>query len=827
MSEVSNRRFVHFDGTKQEFIDGGYPDQYQESIVFINENGKESINTIYTHGEYYGQGVIVEGDASNSAVLKGSGNTASKSYSMAVGKDCTASGAYSTAIGYSNTASGTCSYAEGYGKASILDHFTTEEIDVYTDYSAEKFKETKDKIYNKYKSLIDDTLADPGENLFSVAFAIGSHIEGRNGMALDERAHVEGLDNIAYGINSHAENSRNEAYGNNSHAEGNHTTAKGNMSHAEGSASVAEGGASHAEGSTTHAKGPRSHAEGYHTYAGSQSSHAEGFDSSAIASYSHSEGYKTIAEGSSSHAEGYCTHAKGLSSHTSGFYTKTTKDYEFACGKYNESKDNTLFSVGYGDDDSSRYNVIECTTDNNLFVKNKIYQNDTDVVASDKDVAIKIIENHCAVLVDSSNTVSKDYPRSVAMGYNGESKGETSFSEGYETRAIGHNSHAKGERTLAQGQSSSAEGVNTIAYGKGSHAEGYSSKKPNEITKNDGSTYLDVWDGNFLVAEGNYSHAEGYSVVANGNYSHAEGRRTIAKGTASHAEGLGNEANSSEYGAFANYSHVEGGYNVCADGAVYGHAEGTKNITNGRASHAEGGFNIASGEMSHVEGYGNLLGGNYSHVEGSNNESNGNCNHIEGGSNLINGCNYAHVGGYMSTSHVGSDCAFVHGYKLKVNNPQEVAFGQFNNSQSENEHYTLFSVGTGDERYLHNGLEIYKSNEHDGVSMNEDGNVVITKCDLLETSLRIINKIDIRSTGGSRLYISTSYANLLPFEIVVKIGFSDGTTQNYTIIYNTIERFLYYETSYSSVAEEALDGYFTASGTRTLQTAYCYYKINI
>ena len=71
MSEVSNRRFVHFDGTKQEFIDGGYPDQYQESIVFINEDGNESNSTIYTHGEYYGQGVIVEGDASNSAVLKG------------------------------------------------------------------------------------------------------------------------------------------------------------------------------------------------------------------------------------------------------------------------------------------------------------------------------------------------------------------------------------------------------------------------------------------------------------------------------------------------------------------------------------------------------------------------------------------------------------------------------------------------------------------------------------------------------------------------------------------------------------------------------------
>ena len=94
MSEVSNRRFVHFDGTKEEFIDGGYPDQYQESIVFINGDGNESNNTIYTHGEYYGQRVIVEGDASNSAVLKGEyenvSNRALSQTSMAVGAGTTA-----------------------------------------------------------------------------------------------------------------------------------------------------------------------------------------------------------------------------------------------------------------------------------------------------------------------------------------------------------------------------------------------------------------------------------------------------------------------------------------------------------------------------------------------------------------------------------------------------------------------------------------------------------------------------------------------------------------------------------------------------------------
>ena len=55
MSDVSNKRFVHFDGTKQEFIDGGYDKIYPESVVFINGDGDENNNIIYTHGEYYAE----------------------------------------------------------------------------------------------------------------------------------------------------------------------------------------------------------------------------------------------------------------------------------------------------------------------------------------------------------------------------------------------------------------------------------------------------------------------------------------------------------------------------------------------------------------------------------------------------------------------------------------------------------------------------------------------------------------------------------------------------------------------------------------------------
>lgn len=73
---------------------------------------------------------------------------------------------------------------------------------------------------------------------------------------------------------------------------------------------------------------------------------------------------------------------------------------------------------------------------------------------------------------------------------------------------------------------------NNIANGPYSHAEGYST-----------------------TASGLYSHAEGANTKASGHCSHAEGEGNIAIGTDSHAEGRGTTARSS-------YQHVQGKYNV-------------------------------------------------------------------------------------------------------------------------------------------------------------------------------------------------------------------------------------------------------------------------
>ena len=115
MSEVSNKRFVHFDGTKQEFIKGGYDKIYPESVVFINGDGDENNSMIYTHGEYYGKSVIVEGDASTSAELKNSDNVSVGAYSFAEGVSVYTIGYASHAEGGYTTASGDYSHVSGYG----------------------------------------------------------------------------------------------------------------------------------------------------------------------------------------------------------------------------------------------------------------------------------------------------------------------------------------------------------------------------------------------------------------------------------------------------------------------------------------------------------------------------------------------------------------------------------------------------------------------------------------------------------------------------------------------------------------------------------------
>ena len=147
----------------------------------------------------------------------------------------------------------------------------------------------------------------------------------------------------------------------NSTAEGTNTTSSSHSTHAEGIRTTASGGRAHAEGMSTTASGNDSHAEGCETTASGHQSHAEGYVATASGDVSHAEGWETTASGSKSHAEGYKTTASGIASHAGGTGTKALHNNEVAYGKYNESKDDTLFSVGDGTADDARHNAFEIT----------------------------------------------------------------------------------------------------------------------------------------------------------------------------------------------------------------------------------------------------------------------------------------------------------------------------------------------------------------------------------------------------------------------------------------------------------------------------------
>lgn len=235
-----------------------------------------------------------------------------------------------------------------------------------------------------------------------------THVEGQDCSAAGLSSHAEGVETYTYGHRAHAEGYRTKALGDNSHAEGYDTSAKGSCSHAEGYQTKAVGDHSHTEGGYTQATSGRSHAEGVSTTASGYASHAEGGTTTASGSYSHAEcastkasglnshaeGNYTTASGGSTHAEGFYTTAKGDYSHAEGYYTSTTIRASHAAGWYTQAQawtgetavgmfnksawgypaatiysasTGTMFSVGIGENDSSRRNAIEILSDGSIY----------------------------------------------------------------------------------------------------------------------------------------------------------------------------------------------------------------------------------------------------------------------------------------------------------------------------------------------------------------------------------------------------------------------------------------------------------------------------
>ena len=255
MSEVSNKRFVHFNGTKQDFIDGStndgtsYENAYANSITFITGGDVEGGDCIYTHGKYYGESPFISGEYLGSVILPTASNTVNNTYAIAIGNTCTADNSFTIATGGNTFSGGVYSVSLGLQTSAL--GFATK-TEGYKTTATGSYSHAEGYSTNKYDMTDPDNISTS-----LVAFGIGSHAEGMNTITK----------------------------GDYSHAEGDSTRTKGLASHAEGKYTEANGTYSHAEGSETYANGLASHAEGYGTFANNPNKRVPIIDAKIVATY--------------------------------------------------------------------------------------------------------------------------------------------------------------------------------------------------------------------------------------------------------------------------------------------------------------------------------------------------------------------------------------------------------------------------------------------------------------------------------------------------------------------------------------------------------------
>ena len=221
--------------------------------------------------------------------------------------------------------------------------------------------------------------------------------------------------------------------------------------------------------------------------------------------------------------------------------------------------------------------------------------------------------------------------------------------------------------------------------------------------------------GKFKEGEriGAYSVREGFETVANGSYSHAEGYRTKSDSFC-HSEGYMSKA-------IGYNSHAEG-HGTTASGALC-HAEGYYTEAIGDNSHAEGNYTEAIGDNSHAEGIGSSAHANDSHAEGNSTNAYGECSHAEGYVTTANG-DYSHTQNNYSVA----------------NSRSQTVIGEYND---------IDTTGTASTRgtysfIIGNGVDVI--NRSNALTVDWDGNLV---CNNVGVPNYMTNPTITKSTGSS------------------------------------------------------------------------------
>lgn len=367
-------------------------------------------------------------------------NTASGEYGHAEGSGTKAEGKQSHVEGNKTNAKGDDSHAEGQetktetgATASHAEGYKSETKATYAHAEGNTTHANGSESHAEGNGTTASGQASHAEGVSSQASGIASHAEGVSTSASASNSHAEGNTTTASGDQAHAEGSNTNATGFQSHAEGLFTTAKGESSHAEGAQTKANLTAAHAEGYASEAQALFSHAEGHTSIASGRTSHAEGNKTKASARYAHSEGSETTASGEASHvegvssqatgaqshaegnltksigqvahAEGNASEAKGNYSHAEGNTTQTTNESEHAEGKFNKSTQNkTISSVGIGENNESRKNAFEITTDGNVYINGVGNYDGTNVSTENTRSLQYVLHNFWTVIGDEEES---------------------------------------------------------------------------------------------------------------------------------------------------------------------------------------------------------------------------------------------------------------------------------------------------------------------------------------------------------------------------------------------------------------------------------------
>ena len=269
--------------------------------------------------------------------------------------------------------------------------------------------------------------------------------------------------------------------------------------------------------------------------------------------------------------------ASGDYSHASGFYTKTTNTAEAAFGQFNQStKGSTIFSIGDGDSDSSRHNIVEVTDNevninNNLNVEDNLIVDRNTTIGGTLDVTgktkVSTLESSGNVDLESldvtHNTtiggtlgVTNNTTIGGTLGVTGKTTVSTLESTGnvdLESLDVTHNTTIGGTLGVTNnttiGGTLDVTGKTTVSELKSTGNADLNSLGVKNNTTIGGT--LDVAGPAYLRT----TVAAGNDTTASGKYSHAEGQSTTAFGTGSHAEGNNTKAN-------GDYSHTTGSHNV-------------------------------------------------------------------------------------------------------------------------------------------------------------------------------------------------------------------------------------------------------------------------